>query len=324
MLSPPDLRRVLPGLPRIAVSGPWYRAVAFDALLGPPPGAPAGSTIQPLWSGAARRRGARFTPKETSAAPSFGSLYVAEDETTPLVEVTGVLRPPGRAVRLVFPPLVLLTVDGSLANVVDFTGFRGSSSGRHEPSGADGQLGDRAERLSRRAWPDATHAGARAGGVRRRRYFRAQIRVDEESGRRGRPCSSSPTASWPDRVVSMFSTCPAARSRSASRVAGSVPRAPCSKPRPRHSAMAKRTSSGKKGGSKAADASPLGRSQMTASFHRARESMSPQPVRADRLTDQPVFCTLVGGTDQVGAGNSAPLQVTYSCPEDCATIGRGW
>ena len=121
MLLPPDLRQVLPGLPQIAVSGPWYRAVAFDALLGPPPGAPAGSAIQPLWSGAARRRGARFTPKETSAAPSFASLYVAEDETTPLIEVTGVLRPPGSAVRLVFRPLVLLTVDGSLANVVDFT-----------------------------------------------------------------------------------------------------------------------------------------------------------------------------------------------------------
>lgn len=121
MLSPTDLRRVLPSLSRVAVSGPWYRAIAFDALLGPPPGAPAGSAIQPLWPGAARRRGARFTPKETSAAPSFESLYVAEDETTPLVEVTGVLRPPGSPVPLVFQPLVLLTVVGALADVVDFT-----------------------------------------------------------------------------------------------------------------------------------------------------------------------------------------------------------
>jgi len=59
--------------------------------------------------------------KETSAAPSFESLYVAEDETTPLVEVTGVLRPPGSPVPLVFQPLVLLTVVGALADVVDFT-----------------------------------------------------------------------------------------------------------------------------------------------------------------------------------------------------------
>ncbi|MBI3493099.1 MAG: RES family NAD+ phosphorylase [Acidobacteria bacterium] len=121
MLSPPDLRRVLPGVPRVAVSGPWYRAVAFDDLLGPPPGAPAGSTTQPLWPGTARRGGARFTPKQTSATPSFDSLYVAEDEMTPLLEVTRVLRPPGSGVRLHFRPLVLITVVGALADVVDFT-----------------------------------------------------------------------------------------------------------------------------------------------------------------------------------------------------------
>ncbi len=115
---------MLPSLPRIAVQGPWYRAVTFDSLLGPPPDAPAGSGIQPLWSGAARRRGARFTPKQTGAAPSFESLYVAEDEATPIVEVSGVLRPPGSLVPLVFQPLVLLTIVGGVADVLDFTDSR--------------------------------------------------------------------------------------------------------------------------------------------------------------------------------------------------------
>lgn len=127
MLSSQGLHHTLPGLPRIAVQGPWYRAVAFDSLLGPPPGAPAGSVIQPLWSGAARRSGARFTPKQTSATPSFESLYVAEDETTPIVEVSGVLRPLGSPVPLVFHPLVLLTIVGAVANVIDFTDSRRQS-----------------------------------------------------------------------------------------------------------------------------------------------------------------------------------------------------
>lgn len=134
MLSAQDLRRILPGLPRIAIRGPWYRAVAFDYLLGPPLGAPRGSPVQPLWPGGAQRRGARFTPKQTRltakgiGTASFGSLYLAQDEMTALLEVTGVLRPPGSPVALVFEPQVLMTVDGVLSDILDVTDGQVQSS----------------------------------------------------------------------------------------------------------------------------------------------------------------------------------------------------
>jgi hypothetical protein len=48
-------------------------------------------------------------------------LYLAEDELTPLLETSGVLRPAGSAVRLLFEPQVMMTVDGVLSDVLDLT-----------------------------------------------------------------------------------------------------------------------------------------------------------------------------------------------------------
>jgi RES domain-containing protein len=127
MLSTGALRKVLPTLPRIALRGPWYRAVNDDHLTGPPPGSPPGSGVQPLWPGGAARRGARFTPRSVAPAGSnrvgrgIDALYLTEDELTPLVEVAGVLRPAGSAVPLLFEPQVMLTVDGVLSDVLDLT-----------------------------------------------------------------------------------------------------------------------------------------------------------------------------------------------------------
>ena len=120
MLPTRDLRRVLPQLPRIAIRGPWYRAVKFDHLLDPPPGARRGSRVQPLWPEGSLSKGARFTPRGTGGQ-GFRSLYLAQDETTTLLEVTGVLRPQGSPVPLVFEPQVLMTVDGVLTEIVDLT-----------------------------------------------------------------------------------------------------------------------------------------------------------------------------------------------------------
>ena len=120
MLPVTKLRRALAKQPRVSYSGPWYRAVVFDYLLKPPPGVTAGSPVQPLWPGGARRKGARFTPKETPA-PGIDCLYLATDELTPMLEVSGVLRPPGSPVPLVFEPQVLMTVRGVLTNIVDIT-----------------------------------------------------------------------------------------------------------------------------------------------------------------------------------------------------------
>ena len=120
MLSATALRTFLPTLPRIALRGPWYRAVNHDLLTGPPPGARPGSPVQPIWPGGAARKGARFTPRAV-AAPGIDCLYLAEDELTPLVEITGVFRPPGMAIPLRFAPQTMMTVEGDVADVLDLT-----------------------------------------------------------------------------------------------------------------------------------------------------------------------------------------------------------
>jgi RES domain-containing protein len=126
MLPLRALRKVLPTLPRIPLRGPWYRAVNYDYLIGPPPGSPAGGAVQPLWPGGASRMGARFTPRALpgasgSGAPGIDCLYLAEEEVTPLMEIAGVLRPPGSVVPLLFEPQVIMTVDGVLTDVLDLT-----------------------------------------------------------------------------------------------------------------------------------------------------------------------------------------------------------
>lgn len=121
MLPPQGLRRVLPTVGRVPLRGPWYRAVNFDYLSSPPPGGLPGSAVQPLWPGGAARKGARFTPQAAPGAPGIDCLYLAEDELTPLQEISGVLRPPGSPVPLVFEPQVLLTVDGVLTDILDLT-----------------------------------------------------------------------------------------------------------------------------------------------------------------------------------------------------------
>ncbi len=120
MLPYANLVAILPALPRISLSGPWYRAVAFDYLQGAPPGAPAGSPIQPLWPGGCHQKGVRFTPKAPPAA-AINGFYLATDEMTTMAEVAGVLRPPGSPVAIVFKPLVLMSVLGVLTNLVDTT-----------------------------------------------------------------------------------------------------------------------------------------------------------------------------------------------------------
>ena len=121
MLSAPQLQSVLPTLPRVSLTAPWYRAVADDLLQGPPPGVPAGSPPQPLWPGGPAR-GSRFTPPASAgvrATPVIEALYFAEDELTPFFEITGMIRTPGSPVPLFFPPQVMMTVTGTLAGVLD-------------------------------------------------------------------------------------------------------------------------------------------------------------------------------------------------------------
>ncbi len=123
MLPAGTLRKVLPTLPRGPLRGPWYRTVNFDVLSRTASTALSGP--QPLWPGGAARRGARFTPRAVRSAKggisAIDSLYLAEDESTPLAEISGVLRPAGSLVKLLFEPQVLMTVDGSLTDMLDLT-----------------------------------------------------------------------------------------------------------------------------------------------------------------------------------------------------------
>jgi RES domain-containing protein len=121
MLPPPALQQALQGASLTAVRGPWYRAVNYDQVIGPPRGA----RSQPLWGGGAARQGARFTPPAPTGPGGAGAgidcLYLAEDEVTPLLEIAGVLRPPGSSIPLLFVPQVMMTVDGVLTDVLDLT-----------------------------------------------------------------------------------------------------------------------------------------------------------------------------------------------------------
>ena len=123
MLHASQLLAVIPTLPRVSVPAPWYRAVGDGLLQGPPPGAAPGTPPQPLWPGGVWRRGSRFTPRAPGPAGGAGidGLYLAEDELTPLLEVTGVFRPLGSPLPLYFTPQVMLTVTGTLTDLLDLT-----------------------------------------------------------------------------------------------------------------------------------------------------------------------------------------------------------
>jgi hypothetical protein len=99
---------------RVASShGPWVRCVRFDLLQGPPPGAPTGSPPQPLWPGGAAQWGARFTPRG-----SFGTIYLASDPITALLEVEAIFK---GANSFNTSPLAIFAVQGVLDRVLDLT-----------------------------------------------------------------------------------------------------------------------------------------------------------------------------------------------------------
>jgi hypothetical protein len=82
-------------------------------LQGPPPGSRATSRPQPLWPGGAEALGARFTPKE-----SFGTIYLASDPITALLEVEAIFQ---GTTSIRTPPLTIFAVEGLLDRVLDLT-----------------------------------------------------------------------------------------------------------------------------------------------------------------------------------------------------------
>jgi RES domain-containing protein len=92
--------------------GPWSRAIGYRFLLGPPPGLT--GPPQPLWGGAAKLAGARFTPKG-----GFDPIYLAHDPITAFIEVSALVQLPGGPVPVRSVPWVIVSVDGLLNNLLD-------------------------------------------------------------------------------------------------------------------------------------------------------------------------------------------------------------
>jgi RES domain-containing protein len=114
MLSLGKLAAALTSVQLTSTHGPWSRAIGHRYLLGPPPGQT--GPPQPLWGGAARIAGARFTPQS-----SFDSIYLAHDPITAFVEVSALVLLPGGPVPVRSAPWVVVTVDGILNNLLDLT-----------------------------------------------------------------------------------------------------------------------------------------------------------------------------------------------------------
>lgn len=119
MFSPRRLQAALPTLPRVTVHGLWTRVVALQHIA-IPPGTPSGALRDPLWPGGAPIGGARFTPKGT-----FGSIYLASDPVTALMEVTSVFQHRyAPAFTIATPPWVLFGVDGVVTEILDLCDSR--------------------------------------------------------------------------------------------------------------------------------------------------------------------------------------------------------
>ena len=114
MLSEVELGLALPTAKLSATHGPWSRTIGYRHLLGPPPGE--SGAPQPLWGGAAKLVGARFTPRG-----SFDSIYLADDPITALTEVAALVTLPGGPAPVRVAPVVMISVDGVISRVLDLT-----------------------------------------------------------------------------------------------------------------------------------------------------------------------------------------------------------
>jgi RES domain-containing protein len=114
MLPARQLTAALAKIQLTSAAGPWSRAIGYRYLLSPPPGLT--GPPQPLWGGAAKLVGARFTPKG-----GFDSIYLAHDPVTAFLEVSALILLPGGPLPVRSAPWVIVTVDGTLGNLLDLT-----------------------------------------------------------------------------------------------------------------------------------------------------------------------------------------------------------
>jgi len=110
MLATPELETALTSARLIATHGPWTRAVMYRHLI------TRRARLRPLWGGAARVNGARFTPKD-----SFDSIYLAWDAVTAFAEVQALILLSIGRMQALTPPWVVVTVNGVVSGVLDLT-----------------------------------------------------------------------------------------------------------------------------------------------------------------------------------------------------------
>jgi RES domain len=114
MLRPRSLAAALAAVKLASAHGPWSRAIGYRYLLAPPPGLT--GPPQPLWGGAVKLSGGRFTPKG-----GFDSIHLASDPITAFIEVSALVLLPGGPVPIRTAPWVVVSVDGILSNLLDLT-----------------------------------------------------------------------------------------------------------------------------------------------------------------------------------------------------------
>jgi RES domain-containing protein len=114
MLAAGQLKTVLARIPLVSTHGPWSRVIGYRYMLGPPPGQT--GPPQPLWGGAAKMNGARFTP-----TGAFDSLYLSYDPITAFTEVSALVILPNGPLPVRSAPWVVVSVEGTLVDVLDLT-----------------------------------------------------------------------------------------------------------------------------------------------------------------------------------------------------------
>ncbi len=108
MLPPARLAKTLAKVPLTSAHGPWTRSIGFQHLVG--------ARSQPLWGGASKIKGARFTPPR-----SFDSIYIANDPITALTEVWTLVMLPSAPLPVLSHPLVIISLEGILHCLLDLT-----------------------------------------------------------------------------------------------------------------------------------------------------------------------------------------------------------
>jgi RES domain-containing protein len=123
---------------------------------------------QPLWGGAAKRVGARFTPQG-----GFDSIYLARDPVTAFLEVSALVMLQGGPVPVCTSPWVIVTVDGMLNHLLDLTdattlGAFGTTTQemtgawaamQHPPTQLLGRLAYESDRIAGIKYASAKHPG---------------------------------------------------------------------------------------------------------------------------------------------------------------------